>query len=151
MHAGGFCFGRILPYTSRVEGNEVLLQNHFLHFIFCYSSLAYRDCNGEASIAVVGDNEPPLLDYLPDKEVLESLFKSVLDHHPHFIAVASHKKPTRADRKRKKIPKFLLKVAKRQDILFHAKYEIVHHSNYVRLVFLFKWKRGPIIKQLKVA
>jgi len=60
VHAGGL-FGRKLPYPSKVQGNEGLLQNHHLHFIFCCSHLAYQDSNGEASITVVGDNEPPFL------------------------------------------------------------------------------------------
>jgi len=98
-----------LPCHSRVQGNEILLQNHHLHFIFCCSHLAFQDSNGEASITVVGEDEPPFLkDYLPDEEVMESLFKSVLDHHPNFIPIAGYKPPTRADRKRKNILKCLL-------------------------------------------
>ncbi len=40
VHAGGFCFGRKLPCPSTVH--EVLLQNHYLHFIFCCSHLAFQ-------------------------------------------------------------------------------------------------------------
>ncbi len=106
VHAGVFCFGRKLPCPSTVQGNEVLLQNHHLHFIFCCSHLAFQDSNGEASITVVGEDEPPFLkDYLPDEEVMESLFKSVLDCHPNFIPIAAYKQPTRLDKKRKKYTK----------------------------------------------
>ena len=106
VHAGGFCFGRKLPCPSTDPGNEVLLQNHCLHFIFCCSHLAFQDSNGEASITVAGEDEPPCLkDYLPDEEVMESLFKSVLDHHPNFIPIAVYKQPTRLYRKRKKYTK----------------------------------------------
>jgi len=51
-----------------------------------------------------------------DEEIMESLFKSVLDHHPNFIPFAAYKKPTRADRKRNiHLLKFLLIAAKRVD------------------------------------
>jgi len=49
----------VFVWQEIVEGNEVLLQNCCLHFIFCCSHLAYKDCNGKASITVLGDNEPP--------------------------------------------------------------------------------------------
>jgi len=102
VHEGVFCFGRKLPCPSTVPGNEVLLQNHQLHFIFCCSHLAFQDSNGEASITVVGEDEAPFLkDYLPDEEVMESLFKSVLDCHPNYIPIADYKPPTRADKEEK--------------------------------------------------
>jgi len=101
-----FVFGRKLPCPSTVQGNEVLLQNHCLHYIFCCSQLAFQDSTGEASITVVGEDEAPFLkDYLPDEAVRESLFKSVLDHHLNFIPIAAYK-TTRLDRKRKKYTKF---------------------------------------------
>jgi len=89
------------------------LQNHHLHFIFY---LAFQDSNVEASITVVGKDEPPFLkDYLPDEVVMESTFKSVLDCHSNFIPIAAYKQPTRLDRKRKNILNFLLTMQKRAD------------------------------------
>jgi len=64
--------------------------------------LAFQDSNGEASITVVGEHEPFFLNNdLPDEDVMDSLLKSVLYHHPNFIPIAAYKPPTRADRKRK--------------------------------------------------
>jgi len=61
-----------------------------------------KDCNKEASIQIVGDDEPPYLrDYAPDEEVLNSLFESVLDCHSDFIPIAAYNNPTKGSRKRK--------------------------------------------------
>jgi len=57
VHAGGFYLGKKLSCPSRAQGNDVLLQNHCLHFIFCCSHLAYEDSNVDVSITVVGNNE----------------------------------------------------------------------------------------------
>ncbi len=103
VHAGGFCFGRKLPCPSRVPGKEIFLQNHCLHFIFCCTDLAFKDCNKETSIQIVADDEPPFVrDYAPDEEVLNSLLESVLDHHSDFIPIAAYNNPTRPSRKRKR-------------------------------------------------
>jgi len=103
VHAGGFCFGRKLPCPSRVPGKEIFLQNHLLHFIFCCTELAFKDCKKETSIQIVGDDEPPFLrDYAPDEEVLNSLLESVLDCHSDFIPIAAYNNPTRPSRKRKR-------------------------------------------------
>jgi len=73
-----------------------------LHFIFCCTDLAFKDCNKETSIQIVADDEPPFVrDYAPDEEVLNSLLESVLDHHSDFIPIAAYNNPTRASRKRK--------------------------------------------------
>ncbi len=68
------------------------MQNGHLHFNFCCSQLARDDINGEATITIVADNEPPYLrDFDPDEIILQSLFESVLDQHEVFVPIATYK------------------------------------------------------------
>jgi len=104
VHAGGFCFSSKVPHPSKVPGKEILLQNGHFHFHLCCSQLAHDDCNGEASITVVSDNEPPYLrDYAPGKIIMESLFNSVLDCHADFVPIATYKKQTRGAKKKENL------------------------------------------------
>jgi len=75
-------------------------------FNFCCSQLARDDCNGEASITVVSNDEPPYLrDYAPEEINMKSLLQSVLDHHEDFTPIASYKKQSRHAKKKRKLGK----------------------------------------------
>jgi len=103
VHAGDFCFGGKEAYPSSVPGKEIFVQNGQLHFNFHCSQLAHDDINGEATITIVADNEPPYLrDFEPDEIILKSLFESVLDRHEVFVPIATYKGSGRGRKRRKK-------------------------------------------------
>ena len=64
--------------------------------------MAHDDINGEATITVVADNEPPYLrDFEADEIILKRLFESVLDRHEVFVPIATYKGSGRGKQKRK--------------------------------------------------
>ena len=120
VHAGGFCFGRKLACPSSIPGKENFLQNHCLHFIFCWLGFQGK----ETSIQIVADDEPPFVrDYAPDEEVLNSLLESVLDCHSDFIPIAAYNNPTRPSRKRKIWSNCIQMIQRKMLDLFHWKKE----------------------------
>jgi len=88
IHAGGFCFGRKWPCptnSNRKRNNVHYFQNHCLHFTFCCSSLAVEEVTGETNIIIVGDDQKPFKkDFVANQEIMENLFKCLLDHHSKF-------------------------------------------------------------------
>ena len=44
-----------------------------------------EEASGETNIAIVGDDQKPYeKDFVANKEIMDNLFKCLLDHHPKF-------------------------------------------------------------------
>jgi len=86
VHAGGMCFGSKVVCPSKSNNNDIMFQNTRLHFNFCCSKKGYDVANKVAKIVIRSDDRPKYVpDLMPDGEIMECLFKSVLDRHPNFI------------------------------------------------------------------
>ncbi len=102
IHAGGFCFGRKFKFHMKKNSKqkERYFQNQHLHFTFCCSSLAVEEAEGEDKIIIVGDNKKIYKnDFVANKEIMENLFKNLLDHHPKFMPPKVEGKPPKKQRK----------------------------------------------------
>ena len=104
IHAGGFCFGRkwqCPTKNNRKTNNVHYFQNQHLHFTFCCSSLAVEEASGETNITIVDDDRKPCVnDFVANKEIMDNLFKCLLDHHPKFEE--EHKEVVTQSNKRQK-------------------------------------------------
>ena len=68
--------------------------NQRLHFTFCCSSLAVEEAEGEDKIIIIGDNKKFCKnDFVPNKEIMEMLFRNLLDHHPKYKPPTVEGKP----------------------------------------------------------
>jgi len=102
IHARGFCFGRKFkcPMKKTLKQKEIYFQNQCLHFTFCCSSLAIEEAEGEDKIIKVGDNKKICKnDFVPNKEIMENLFKNLLDHHPKYMPPKVEGKPPKKQKK----------------------------------------------------
>ena len=84
-----------------------MFQNTHLHFNFCCSKKGFDVANKVAKIVILSDDRPKFVpDLMPDGEIMECLFKSVLDRHPNFIKKEAKKqKDPTATKKKEKQPK----------------------------------------------
>jgi len=106
IYAGGFCFGRkwqCPTKNNRKTNNVHYFQNQHLHFTFCCSSLAVEEASGETNITIVDDDRKPCVnDFVPNEEIMDNLFKCLLDRLPKFEE--EHKEVvTQSNKRQKKI------------------------------------------------